>query len=131
MLDSSSAVAARLHAALRELVTPFGPPAYAAVVSDDGRTLASHQSVEVQSVDRRGAIAASLLAVARAAADDVRQGAVRALTIETERGAIVLRPLMLQRPAVLVMLVPDAGALARALWSSRRFVETQGAQAVP
>lgn len=86
----------------------------AAVMSEDGLLAATHAEVQPAPIDRRAAVSASLMALARAAAREIAGSELRGLRISTDQGTLVLSPLGQPRRRLLLLVLDASADLAAA-----------------
>jgi predicted regulator of Ras-like GTPase activity (Roadblock/LC7/MglB family) len=87
----------------------------AAVASEDGLLVATHERAQPEPVDRRAAVLASLLALARSAATEHALGEARWLVLGCALGVLLVRPFGRKRRRLLLLVIADAKHLAPAL----------------
>jgi predicted regulator of Ras-like GTPase activity (Roadblock/LC7/MglB family) len=87
----------------------------AAVASEDGLLVATHEQAQPEPVDRKAAVLASLLALARSAATEYTLGEARWLVLGCALGVLLVRPFGRKRRRILLAVIGDAGHLAPAL----------------
>lgn len=87
----------------------------AAVASEDGLLVATHEQAEPAPVDRKAAVLASLLALARSAATEHALGEARWLVLGCALGVLLVRPFGRKRRRLLLLVIADAKHLAPAL----------------
>lgn len=87
----------------------------AAVASEDGLLVATHESGTPQPADRRAAVLASLVALARSAAGEHALGEARWLVLGCKLGTLLVRPFGRTRRRLLLLAIGDAAHLAAAL----------------
>jgi predicted regulator of Ras-like GTPase activity (Roadblock/LC7/MglB family) len=93
----------------------------AVVTSEDGLTVASHEEAEPTPVDRKSAMLASLVALARTAAKEHTLEEVRWLVLGCHLGTMVVRPFGRQRKRLLLLVVGNAEKLGPALNAAKEF----------
>lgn len=117
MLDPATTTQLLSHA-LRQLTASVDSSQFAALCTADGRLIAASDSAQCDPMDRRGAIAASLIAVAQASARESGCGSVRSIVIECQPGLMVYRDVD-GCDASLLLQLRDGGQLGRALYETR------------
>ena len=93
----------------------------AAVTSEDGLLVATNEDAEPAPVDRKGAMLASLIALARTAAKEHNLEDARWLVLGCRQGVMVVRPFGRQRRRLLLLVVGDSEKLGPALTAVREF----------
>jgi predicted regulator of Ras-like GTPase activity (Roadblock/LC7/MglB family) len=106
---------------LKALVAKLPTAKLAAVVSEDGLLAATHLDAEPNAVDRRGAVLASLTALARTAANEHGLEEARWLVLSCRLGVMVVRPFGRKRRRLLLVVVGAAEKLANALGVAKEF----------
>jgi len=92
---------------------------FAAVASEDGLLVATHVEAEPNAVDRRGAVLASLLALARTAAREYRLEDARWLVLGCKEGTLLLRPFGKIRRRLLLLVLAEAQHLGAAVAAAK------------
>lgn len=91
----------------------------AAVASEDGLLVATHVEAQPNAVDRRGAVLASLVALARTAAREYSLQDARWLVLGCREGTLFVRPFGKQRRRLLLLVLADAKHLGAALAAAK------------
>ncbi|MCS7100868.1 MAG: roadblock/LC7 domain-containing protein [Burkholderiaceae bacterium] len=104
---------------LDRLLTRLPSVTLAAVASEDGLLLATHQQAAPAAADRRAAVLASLLALARSAAAEHALAGPRWLVLGCRTGTLLVRPFGRQRKRLLMVVIADAEHLPAALAGAR------------
>jgi len=93
----------------------------AAVTSEDGLLVATNENAEPTPVDRKSAMLASLIALARTAAKEHALEDARWLVLGCRLGVMVVRPFGRQRRRLLLLVVGDSEKLGPALGAAKEF----------
>jgi len=93
----------------------------AAVASEDGLLVATHEHAEPNPLDRKSAMLASLIALARTAAKEHSLEEARWLVLGCRLGVMVVRPFGRQRRRLLLLVVGDSEKLGPALSAAKEF----------
>lgn len=93
----------------------------AAVASEDGLLMATHEQAEPNPSDRKSAVLASLIALARTAAREHSLEEARWLVLGCRLGVMVVRPFGRQRRRLLLLVVGDSERLGPALAAAKEF----------
>ena len=93
----------------------------AAVASEDGLLTATHEEAEPNPSDRKSAMLASLIALARTAAKEHGLEEARWLVLGCRLGVMVVRPFGRQRRRLLLLVVSDSEKLAPTLAAAKEF----------
>jgi predicted regulator of Ras-like GTPase activity (Roadblock/LC7/MglB family) len=91
----------------------------AAVASEDGLLMATHEQAEPNPSDRKSAMLASLIALARTAAKEHSLEEARWLVLGCRLGVMVVRPFGRQRRRLLLLVVGDSETLGPALAAAK------------
>jgi predicted regulator of Ras-like GTPase activity (Roadblock/LC7/MglB family) len=92
---------------------------FAAVASEDGLLVATHVEAEPNAVDRRGAVLASLVALARTAAREYSLQDARWLILGCREGTLFVRPFGKKRRRLLLLVLADSQQLGAALAAAK------------
>lgn len=101
------------HKRLATLVQTLPGARYAGLATEDGLLIATDESQDPSPIDRRGAVMASLTAVARAAAAEFDLASVQVTHIESEAGHLLVLPFVTlqdsgpRRRLLVVVLTPE------------------------
>jgi predicted regulator of Ras-like GTPase activity (Roadblock/LC7/MglB family) len=106
---------------LAALVAGLPTAKLAAVVSEDGLLTATHADAEPNAVDRKGAVLASLTALARTAAKEHGLEEARWLVLSCRLGVMLVRPFGRQRRRLLLLVVSEGEKVAKALGVAKEF----------
>jgi predicted regulator of Ras-like GTPase activity (Roadblock/LC7/MglB family) len=87
----------------------------AAIASEDGLLAATHDQAEPTPVDRRGAVLASLIALARSASRELGLEDTRWLVLGCKLGVMLVRPFGRKRRRLLLLVLGDSEQLGTAL----------------
>jgi predicted regulator of Ras-like GTPase activity (Roadblock/LC7/MglB family) len=93
----------------------------AAVASEDGLLTATHEDAEPNPADRKSAVLASLIALARTAAKEHSLEEARWLVLGCRLGVLLVRPFGRQRRRLLLLVVGDSDKLGAALSAAKEF----------
>lgn len=93
----------------------------AAIASEDGLLSATHELAEPNPLDRKSAVLASLIALARTAAKEHNLEEARWLVLGCRLGVMLVRPFGRQRRRLLVLVLGDAEKLGVALSAAKEF----------
>jgi predicted regulator of Ras-like GTPase activity (Roadblock/LC7/MglB family) len=93
----------------------------AAVASEDGLLTATHEQSEPNPSDRKSAVLASLIALARTAAKEHSLEEARWLVLGCRLGMLIVRPFGRQRRRLLLLVVGDSEKLGPALNAVKEF----------
>jgi predicted regulator of Ras-like GTPase activity (Roadblock/LC7/MglB family) len=93
----------------------------AAVASEDGLLSATHDQAEPNPLDRKSAVLASLIALARTAAKEHNLEEARWVVLGCRLGVMLVRPFGRQRRRLLLLVLGDAEQLGAALSAAREF----------
>lgn len=93
----------------------------AAVASEDGLLAATHEASAPNPLDRKSAVLASLIALARTAAKEHDLEEARWLVLGCRLGVMLVRPFGRQRRRLLVLVLGDADRLGLALTAAKEF----------
>jgi len=93
----------------------------AAVASEDGLLVATHDAAEPNPLDRKSAVLASLVALARTAAKEHSLEEARWLVLGCRLGVMVVRPFGRQKRRLLLLVMGDSEKLAPALGAAKEF----------
>jgi predicted regulator of Ras-like GTPase activity (Roadblock/LC7/MglB family) len=93
----------------------------AAIASEDGLLTATHDAAEPNPVDRKSAVLASLLALARTAAKEHELDETRWLVLGCRLGVLLVRPFGRQRRRILLLVMGDTERLGPALNAAKEF----------
>jgi predicted regulator of Ras-like GTPase activity (Roadblock/LC7/MglB family) len=115
--DSRVGVQQELAALCRKVPTAK----LAAVASEDGLLMATHEQAEPHPSDRKTAVLASLIALARTAAKEHALDEARWLVLGCRLGVMVVRPFGRVRRRLLLLVVDDSEKLGPSLSAAREF----------
>src|SRR5882672_172838 len=117
---------AQLHGELRSM-------RMAAVVTEDGLLAATDQTSEPNALDRRGAVTASFIAVARTTARELQLDDARSVIVDCLGGLLVVRSLITTmniegqapttRRRLLFIVFSNPREIGRAMGAARRFAD--------
>jgi len=93
----------------------------AAIASEDGLLIATHDQAEPSPVDRKSAVLASLVALARTAAKEHNLEETRWLVLGCRLGMMLVRPFGRQKRRLLLLVLEDSGKLGPALSAAKEF----------
>lgn len=93
----------------------------AAVASEDGLLVATHDQAEPSPLDRKSAVLASLVALARTAAKEHKLEEARWLVLGCRLGVMLVRPFGRQTRRLLLLVLEDSGKLGPALNAAKEF----------
>jgi len=93
----------------------------AAVTTEDGLLVATHEHAEPSPLDRKSAMLASLVALARTAAKEHSLDEARWLVLGCRLGVMVVRPFGRQRRRLLLAVVGDSEKLGPTLNAVKEF----------
>lgn len=110
-----------MHQELAALVAKLPSAKVAAVASEDGLLCATHLDAEPNAVDRKGAVLASLVALARTAAKEHGLEETRWLVLSCRLGVMLVRPFGRQRRRLLLLVVDESAKLVTALAVAKEF----------
>ncbi len=119
---------------LAELRATVASAKLAAIASEDGLLSATDSDADPSPLDRRGAVLASLAAVARTSARELNVGDAACMLILCTEGALVVRPFGTTRRRLLMLLLADPRESSRAVAAVHRLaleIETRLAPAAP
>jgi len=119
---------------LAELRAAVTSAKLAAIASEDGLLSATDSDANPSPLDRRGAVLASLVAVARTSAREVNAGEAACVLILCTEGALIVRPFGTTRRRLLMLLLADPRESGRAVAAVHRLavdIETRLAPAAP
>lgn len=119
-LDSREMRAGIQHE-LAALVARLPSARLAAVASEDGLLTATHLDPEPSAVDRKSAVLASLIALARTAAKEHGLDEARWLVLSCRMGVLLVRPFGRQRRRLLLLVVGESEKLVTALGIAKEF----------
>ena len=91
----------------------------AAVASEDGLLTATHDQAEPNPLDRKSAVLASLVALARTAAKEHNLEETRWLVLSCRLGVMLVRPFGRQKRRLLLLVLEDSEKLAPALSATK------------
>lgn len=92
-----------------------------AVTSEDGLLAATHEHAEPAPVDRKSAVLASLVALARTAAKEHGLDEARWFVMSCRGGVMLVRPFGRQRRRLMLIVFNDADKLGVALGAAKEF----------
>jgi predicted regulator of Ras-like GTPase activity (Roadblock/LC7/MglB family) len=93
----------------------------AALASEDGLLAATHDQAEPNPVDRKSAVLASLIALARTAAKEHNLDEARWLVLGCRLGVMLVRPFGRTRRRLLLLVLGDPEKLGAALSAAKEF----------
>lgn len=94
---------------------------FAAIASEDGLLTATCIDPEPNLVDRKGAVLASLVALARTAAKEYAVDDLRWVVLSCKLGMMLVRPFGRTRRRLLVLVIGESEKLAKALAAAKEF----------
>jgi predicted regulator of Ras-like GTPase activity (Roadblock/LC7/MglB family) len=100
---------------LAELRAAIPSSKLAAIASEDGLLSATDTDAEPSPLDRRGAVLASLVAVARTSARELQMVDAMCVLIQCTSGVLIVRPFGSTRRRLLLLLLSDQAEASRAL----------------
>lgn len=103
----------------------------AAIASEDGLLSATDRDAEPSPLDRRGAVLASLVAVARTGAREMNLGEAACILILCVEGALIVRPFGTTRRRLLMLLLADPRESSRAVAAVHRLARDIEARLTP
>lgn len=119
MAPDTTEVRAGMQRELGQLARLVPSTRFAAVASEDGLLVATHVEAEPNSVDRRGAVLASLVALARTAAREYSLEETRWLVLGCREGTMLIRPFGKIRRRLLLIVLAEARHLGAALGAAK------------
>ncbi|MEW5882294.1 MAG: hypothetical protein AB1761_17875 [Pseudomonadota bacterium] len=121
-------------ARLAELRAAIPSAKLAAIATEDGLLSATDGDAEPSPLDRRGAVLASLVAVARTGGHEMSLGDAACILILCTDGALIVRPFGTTRRRLLMLLLADPRESSRAVAAAHRLaldIEARLAPAAP
>lgn len=112
------ALAQASAAVLERVVRPVEGVRVALLCTPDGFEIASLRLRSELPMERLAAMAGSLMAMARAVANEIGHQSCRRLTFETEMGTVLFQAVGGRQPAVLCLVIDESALLGRALWAA-------------
>ncbi|MDR0213342.1 MAG: roadblock/LC7 domain-containing protein [Comamonas sp.] len=103
---------------LLRAVSPVEGVRIALLCTPDGFEITALRIHSELPTERLSAMAGSLMAMAKAVANEIGHQDCRRLTFETESGTVVFQAIGGQFPAVLCLVVDQNALLGRALWAA-------------
>jgi len=103
---------------LARVVAPVDGVRIALLCTPDGFEITALRIRSELPTERLSAMAGSLMAMAKAVANEIGHSNCRRLTFETGSGTVVFQALDGQFPAVLCLVVDQNALLGRALWAA-------------
>ncbi|QXZ08987.1 roadblock/LC7 domain-containing protein [Comamonas sp. Y33R10-2] len=103
---------------LKRVVAPVAGVHIALLCTPDGFEITALRISSDLPTERLSAMAGSLMAMAKAVANEIGQKDCRRLTFETESGTVVFQAVNGSFPAVLCLVVDQNALLGRALWAA-------------
>ena len=103
---------------LTRLVAPVAGVHIALLCTPDGFEITALRIRSELPTERLSAMAGSLMAMAKAVANEISHKDCRRLTFETESGTVVFQAVNGSFPAVLCLVVDQNALLGRALWAA-------------
>jgi len=92
---------------------------FTAIASEDGLLVATHMEAEPNAVDRRGAVLASLVALARTAAREYELEDTRWFVLCCRLGTLLIRPFGKKRRRLLLIVLGEAQHLGAAVGAAK------------
>jgi len=93
----------------------------AAIASEDGLLVATHEVAEPSPIDRKSAVLASLIALARTAAKEHELEEARWVVLGCRLGVMLVRPFGRQKRRLLLLVTGDSVKLGPALNAAKDF----------
>lgn len=121
-------------ARLAELRAAIPSAKLAAIASEDGLLAATDSDAGPSPLDRRGAVLASLVAVARTSARELQLADTVCVLVQCLDGVLIVRPLGTTRRRLLLLQLADPAEVSRALAAAHRLaldIEARLAPAAP
>ncbi len=106
---------------LAALVAHVPGALFAAIASEDGLLSATCLDAEPNLVDRKGAVLASMVALARTAAKEYTLDDLRWIVLSCKAGMMLVRPFGRSRRRLLVVVIGEAEKLSKALVAAKEF----------
>ena len=106
------------HDILLRAVSPVEGVRIALLCTPDGFEITALRIRSELPTERLSAMAGSLMAMAKAVANEIGHKDCKRLTFETESGTVVFQAVGGQFPAVLCLVVDQNALLGRALWAA-------------
>lgn len=103
---------------LGRIVAPVDGVRVALLCTPDGFEITALRKSSELPTERLSAMAGSLMAMAKAVANEIGHKDCRRLTFETESGTVVFQAVSGSFPAVLCLVVDQNALLGRALWAA-------------
>ena len=103
---------------LTRVVAPVAGVHIALLCTPDGFEITALRIRSELPTERLSAMAGSLMAMAKAVANEISHKDCRRLTFETESGTVVFQAVNGSFPAVLCLVVDQNALLGRALWAA-------------
>lgn len=103
---------------LTRIVTPVEGVRIALLCTPDGFEITAMRFGSELPTERSSAMAGSLMAMAKAVANEISHKDCKRLTFETESGTVVFQAVGGGFPAVLCLVVDQNALLGRALWAA-------------
>ncbi|CAM4216256.1 Roadblock/LAMTOR2 domain-containing protein [Comamonas aquatilis] len=103
---------------LHRIVAPVEGVRIALLCTPDGFEITTVRFHSDLPTERLSAMAGSLMAMARAVANEIGHQDCRRLTFETESGTVVFQAVPGEFPAILCLVVDQNALLGRALWAA-------------
>ena len=103
---------------LSRVVAPVSGVHIALLCTPDGFEITALRIRSELPTERLSAMAGSLMAMAKAVANEISHKDCRRLTFETESGTVVFQAVNGSFPAVLCLVVDQNALLGRALWAA-------------
>ncbi len=121
---------------LAALAKELGTVTLAALATEDGLLIATNESLQPNPTDRRGAVMASLSAVARASAPELNLGEALTTQIDCSAGRLLVLPFETQqdsgpRRRLLFVALDPTGETAVALEAMHRLIHAIAARVAP
>ena len=103
---------------LARIVTPVEGVRIALLCTPDGFEITAMRFGSELPTERLSAMAGSLMAMAKAVANEISHKVCKRLTFETESGTVVFQAVAGGFPAILCLVVDQNALLGRALWAA-------------
>ena len=121
---------------LAALVQALQGAHFAALATEDGLLIATHESLEPNPTDRRGAVMASLSAVARAAGTELNVDDVQLIQVDGNAGRLLVLPFVTQQDSgpkrrLLFVALDPTGETDIALEAMHRLIHAIAARLAP
>lgn len=103
---------------LNRIIGPVDGVHIALLCTPDGFEITAMRIRSELPTERLSAMAGSLMAMAKAVANEIGHKQCRRLTFETESGTVVFQAVASEFPCILCLVVDQSALLGRALWAA-------------